>query len=62
VNQGTINYIHNTVSNAYLHGFTAGPNVTEIIRLLNLNQFGNAGNDGFGGSWETLVADIASQS
>ena len=62
VNQGTMNYIHDTVSNAHLHGFTTGPNVAEIMRLPDLNQFGNAGNDGFGGSWETLVADISSQS
>jgi hypothetical protein len=61
VSQGTMNYIHDTVSNGHLHGFTAGPNVAEIVRLPDLVQFGNAGNDGFGGSWQTLVADIASQ-
>lgn len=62
VNQGLMNYIHDTVSNGHLHGYTTGPNTEEAMRLPNGNQFGNAGSDGYGGSWETLVADIASQS
>lgn len=62
VNQGIMNYIQNTVSNGNLHGFTTGPNAAQIMRLPNGNQFGNGGSDGYGGSWETLVADIASQS
>ncbi|KAH8881156.1 family 55 glycoside hydrolase [Thozetella sp. PMI_491] len=61
VDQGIMNYIHDTITNANLHGFTAGPNVAEIMRLPSGKVFGNAGNDGFGGSWQTLVADITSQ-
>ncbi|KAM3457413.1 hypothetical protein MY3296_001155 [Beauveria thailandica] len=62
VDQGIMNVIRDIVSDAHLHGFTTGPNVKEIMRLPNGSQFGNGGNDGYGGSWETLVADIASQS
>jgi hypothetical protein len=62
VDQGVMNYIHDTVSNGNLHGYTAGPNAQYCMRLPNGVQFGNAGNDGYAGSWETLIADIASQS
>ncbi|KAM3508490.1 hypothetical protein MY10362_001148 [Beauveria mimosiformis] len=62
IDQGIMNVIRDIVSDAHLHGFTTGPNVKKIMRLPNGNQFGNGGNDGYGGSWETLVADIASQS
>ncbi|EFX04912.1 beta-glucanase [Grosmannia clavigera kw1407] len=58
VNQGTMNYIHDTIGDAHLHGFTTGPNVAETMRLPDGVQFGNGGTDGFGGSWESLVADI----
>lgn len=62
VDQGIMNVIKDQISDAHLHGFTAGPNVQNIMRLPNGKQFGNGGNDGFGGSWETLVADMRSQS
>ncbi|PNP38734.1 hypothetical protein TGAMA5MH_09351 [Trichoderma gamsii] len=31
------------------------------MRLPSGAEFGNGGNDGYGGSWQTLIADIASQ-
>ncbi|UKZ54446.1 hypothetical protein TrVGV298_008254 [Trichoderma virens] len=62
VNQGIMNYIQTAVTGAHLYGFTAGPNVAETMRLPNGNEFGNGGSDGYGGSWQTLIANIASQS
>lgn len=62
VDQGIMNAIHDNINDAHLHGFTSGPNTNKIMRLPNGSQFGNGGNDGYGGSWQTLVADIASQS
>ncbi|KAL6812658.1 glycoside hydrolase family 55 protein [Trichoderma camerunense] len=62
VNQGIMNYIQTAVSNSKLFGFTAGPNVAETMRLPSGAEFGNGGTDGYGGSWETLIANIASQS
>ena len=62
VAQGVMNYIQTTVSNAHLYGFTSGPDVAETMRLPSGTEFGNGGNDGYGGSWGTLIANIASQS
>ncbi|KAL6871620.1 family 55 glycoside hydrolase [Trichoderma longibrachiatum] len=62
VNQGLMNFIQSTISNAHLYGFTSGPNTGETMRLPNGVEFGNGGNDGYGGSWGTLIANIASQS
>lgn len=62
VDQGVMNVIHDNVSGGQLHGFCAGPNVQETVRLPDGTEFGNGGNDGFGGSWGSLVADVASLS
>ncbi|KAK5999156.1 Glucan endo-1,3-beta-glucosidase BGN13.1 [Cladobotryum mycophilum] len=62
VNQGIMNYIQTAISDAHLFGFTTGPNAAELMRLPSGKVFGNAGSDGFGGSWETLAAGITSQS
>lgn len=62
VNQGIMNVMKDGVSNSHLHGFCAGPNSQYTFRLPNGKQFGNGGQDGFGGSWGSLVADVASQS
>ena len=62
VNQLTMNYIHDTISSPHLYGFTTGPNTQNVMRLPDLSQFGDGSTDGFSGSWETLVAEIASQS
>ncbi|KOS17381.1 Glucan endo-1 [Escovopsis weberi] len=61
VDQGVMNYIHDTVSNAHLHGYTSGPNTAYTVMLPSGKTFGQAGADGFGGSWETLIADIRNQ-
>ncbi|KAL7929205.1 glycoside hydrolase family 55 protein [Trichoderma chlorosporum] len=60
VNQGIMNYIQTAPTNSHLYGFTAGPNVAEIMKLPDGTEFGSGSSDGYGGSWETLVANIVS--
>jgi hypothetical protein len=55
-NQEAMNVIHNTVSDLQLHGVCA-LSTSGAIRLPDGTEFGNGSNDGFGGSWQTLVAD-----
>ncbi|KAM0486375.1 hypothetical protein ACHAPX_001081 [Trichoderma viride] len=62
VSQGLMNYIQSTISGAHLFGFTSGPQTGETMRLPDGKQFGDGSNDGFGGSWLTLIAGINSQS
>ncbi|KAL7949776.1 glycoside hydrolase family 55 protein [Trichoderma barbatum] len=62
VKQGLMNYIQTAVTGAHLYGFTSGPDTGLTMRLPNGNQFGNGGNDGYAGSWGTLIANIANQS
>lgn len=56
-----MNVINNQVSNAHLHGYT-DHEATYTLQLPSGKEFGNGGTDGFGGSWGSLVADVASQS
>lgn len=46
--------------NSHLHGYNDHA-AKYAVRLSSGKQFGNMGNDGYGGSWDTLVADIAQQ-
>lgn len=72
VSQGLMNYIRDPVTvggggpddahHLHLHGYTVGPKVSRAVRLPGGKQFGNASDDGYAGSWQSLVADIAVQS
>lgn len=50
-----MNVIKTYLSNMNLYGLTDHM-AHYIMRLPNGDRFGDGGNDGFGGSWGTLVA------
>lgn len=62
VPQGLMNYIQTAISGAHLYGFTSGPNTADTMRLPDGKQFGSGSDDGYSGSWGTLIAAIDSQS
>lgn len=53
--QANMNVINQSPSNLRLYGL-CDHTATDIMRLPDGTRFGNGGNDGFGGSWGTLVA------
>lgn len=50
-----MNVINQSPSNLKLYGLTDHA-AHYIMRLPNGDRFGDGGNDGYGGSWGTLVA------
>lgn len=56
--QANVNVIHKTPKNLQLYGLCDGPNAHYVMRLEDGTRFGDGKNDGFGGSWHTLVAQL----
>ncbi|PIA90493.1 Glucan endo-1,3-beta-glucosidase [Cercospora beticola] len=54
--QANVNVIEQTPSNLQLYGLCAGPSTNYAMRLPNGTRFGRP-QDGFNGSWQTLVAE-----
>lgn len=56
--QANVNVMSQAPSSLQLYGLCAGPSTNYIMRLQDGTRFGRA-QDGYGGSWQTLVAETS---